>query len=147
MSRMPPKAELPCKYDIGILWKDLPLMWQSIHRKWTDIKRGFYKWADWEWKWVDTNWTWIECAVAGEIVREFGGALPLEQQLPEWLNKEEKRKKIIKLVCKIQGYDVYKSEKEVASGRKVGVRDINIIINAAKSMNINVKSPIVKFIK
>lgn len=76
--------------------------------------------------------TWDDCALITEIVESLlGGKAPEDI----WKDKE-KKKKFIKLLCKIEGKE-YKETKEVIN-RKIRISDIALVAKEVLGINIKV---------
>lgn len=77
--------------------------------------------------------TWDDCALIIEVVQALGGGYYDEKE--HWKNKE-KKKKFIKLLCKIEGKE-YKETKEVTN-RKIRISDIALVAKEVLGINIKV---------
>ena len=91
-----------------------------------------YKWNNANFAFSNNVYTWDDCALVQEIVEAIQGGLGPEEYLA---GKPEKKKKLIKLICKVQGIE-YKEEKEIQD-IKITVKDVEIL--AEKVLGINVK--------
>lgn len=100
-------------------------------------------------QWITADWTWSECAIVDEIVSTvpFGVGVDATQLIPYWLRDDdtkkslvdvEKRKRFIKLLCKVKGIE-YIESKEVKDNIKVSVDDVAIVVKAVKGVNLIVK--------
>ena len=92
------------------------------------------KWEDANFKWNDNPFTWDEVALVIEAISGPPGEgddfiHPLFDKDPE------KRKKLVKLICKVQGKTIEK-EKEIKD-YKITVKDIQLL--AEEVLGINVK--------
>ena len=76
--------------------------------------------------------TWDDCALIVEVLESLTGG-----KAPEdiWKDKE-KKKKFIKLLCKIEGKE-YKETKEVID-RKIRISDIALVAKEVLGINIKV---------
>ena len=102
------------------------------------------KWEDADFKWdlapTDTTksrYTWDDVQLVEEIVR--GGGDMDEMPWTKW--EDEKKKRLIKLICKVQGrtYKETKETKEI----KITAKDIKLL--AEKVLGIEVITENVKF--
>jgi len=107
----------------------------------------YYNWEEVDINWESLDMNWEEVGIAIDIVSRFGGGgIPTTDPLNDFLrmkevNKlpEEKKRKIIKLACKIAGEEFeYIKYKEKNEDIKVTVDHINIIINKVTKNNIKV---------
>jgi len=105
-----------------------------------------YKWGGCSVKWNLTNWTWSECQLIEEIIS--GGNQPgvdASQLMPSWIidsktqTEKEKRKRFIRLLCKIKGITAYDEEKLINEKITITVEDIKIVIKAVSGIDLNIK--------
>jgi hypothetical protein len=69
-----------------------------------------YTWDTLNLQFKNVDWTWEECQLIREAEEIISGALPqpfVEDVLGKWDN--EKKKKFIKIICKVHGYDDVKT--------------------------------------
>jgi len=104
------------------------------------LQRVPFQWGNANFAW-ETNpfpnqtknpFTWDDCALIVEVVEGLlGGKAPKDI----WKDKE-KKKKFIKLLCKIEGKE-YKETKEVIN-RKIRISDIALVAKEVLGINIKV---------
>jgi hypothetical protein len=74
------------------------------------------KWGSTDVRWKNVNWLWSECQLAEELAEQFkGGIDPREIYKEEetfWIKDVEKRKRLIRLICKVKGEPEYDESKE-----------------------------------
>tara|TARA_Y100000593_G_scaffold94251_1_gene192431 strand:- start:1305 stop:1667 length:363 start_codon:yes stop_codon:yes gene_type:complete len=100
--------------------------------KWNGISEDG---SDGDKKWGNADFTWgdyqlvVEVADVIAVPDGAGGAEKRRQKaLDQWLDKdEEKKKKLIRLICRIDGEKVYDEEKEAGTG-KVSVDKVEMLI-------------------
>ena len=95
------------------------------------------KWEDANIKWNDNPYTWDEVALVEEAVKAISGP-PGEGDdfIHPFFDKDpEKKDKLVKLICKVQGKTI-KKEKEIKD-YKITVKDIQLL--AEEVLGINVK--------
>ena len=95
------------------------------------------KWEDANIKWNDNPYTWDEVALVAEAVEAISGP-PGEGDdfIHPFFDKDpEKKDKLVKLICKVQGKTI-KKEKEIKD-YKITVKDIQLL--AEEVLGINVK--------
>jgi len=117
-----------------IKWEDADFKW-NIAPPSEDYKVGF-KASKFPYTWNDV--ALVEEAV--EAVEALGGGGVIEDDMP-WMRDEEKKKRLVKLVCKIQG-KTYKETKEIQD-YKIKVSDIKLL--AEKVLGIEVLTENIKF--
>ena len=95
------------------------------------------KWEDANIKWNDNPFTWDEVTLVVEALEAISGP-PGEGDdfIHPFFDKDsEKKKKLVKLICKVQGKTIEK-EKEIKE-YKITVKDIQLL--AEEVLGINVK--------
>ena len=115
-----------------IKWKDADFKWNAAPPS-EDYKVGF--------KPSRFPYTWNDVALVEEIVEVLeGGGGVLEDDMP-WMKDQDKKKRLVKLICKVQGKTI-KEEKEIQN-YKIKVSDIKLL--AEKVLGIEVLTENVKF--
>ena len=95
------------------------------------------KWKDADFKWNDNPHTWDEVQLVIEAIK--GG---VSEDLMPWTKfDDEKKKRLVKLICKVQGKTI-KEEKEIQD-YKIKVSDIKLL--AEKVLGIEVLTENIKF--
>ena len=115
-----------------------PIKWEEADFKWDiappseDYKAGF--------KASSFPYTWDDVALIEEVVETIhqGGGV-IEDDMP-WLKDQDKKKRLIKLICKVQGKTI-KEEKEIQN-YKIKVSDIKLL--AEKVLGIEVLTENIK---
>lgn len=103
------------------------------------------KWEDADFKWelaptspTQDRYTWDNVLL---ITEALGGGGDMEEMpWTKWGNEDEKRKKLVKLICKVQGKKIIK-EKEIKN-YKIKVSDIKML--AKEVLNIEVLTENIK---
>ena len=98
--------------------------------------------------WNMANWTWGECQLVEEILVGNPPGVDANLLRPPWADEpwdaykaseeeKKKRKRLIKLICKVKGisYDEEKTMKEF----KVTVEDVKIIVKAVANIDLDLK--------
>ncbi len=115
-----------------------PIKWEDADFKWNiappseDYKVGF--------KASSFPYTWDDVALVKEVVETLGGGGIIEDDMP-WMKNQDKKKRLIKLICKIQGKTTTE-EKEIQD-YKIKVSDIKLL--AEKVLGIEVLTENIKF--
>jgi len=90
-----------------------------------------YKWNDANFAFSSNPYTWDDVALVRQLVEAIG----VGEDPTAYLAKDlEKKKKVIKLICKVQGKE-YIEEKEIKD-YKITIKDVEIL--AEKVLGINV---------
>ena len=105
----------------------------------------YYNWEEVDINWENLDMNWEEVGIAIDVITG-GGGIPTTEPLSDFLrlksiNKlpEEKKKKIIKLACKLSGNDEeYIKYKYKSEGIIVTANHVNIIINEVTKNKIEV---------
>ena len=115
-----------------IKWKDADFKWNAAPPT-ENYKVGF--------KPSKFPYTWNDVALVEEVVETLiGGGGAIEDDMP-WVKNQEKKKRLIKLICKIQGKTI-KEEKEIQN-YKIKISDIKLL--AKKVLNIEIMTENIKF--
>ena len=98
------------------------------------------KWGDADFKWNDNPYTWDEVAIVVEAIEAIKAISGPPGEGDDFIHPlfdkdPEKRKKLVKLICKVQGKTIEK-EKEIKD-YKITVKDIQLL--AEEVLGINVK--------
>ena len=115
-----------------------PIKWEDADFKWDiappseDYKVGF--------KASSFPYTWDDVALVEEAVAALGGGGVIEDDAP-WMENQDKKKRLVKLICKVQGKTI-KEEKEIQE-YKVTVTDIKLL--SEKILCIEVITENIKF--
>lgn len=98
------------------------------------------KWGSTGVKWEDANWLWSECRLVEELEIRFRDGIDAsriyEDQL--WKQEPEKRKRLIRLICKVKGEE-YDKTKEDRDDIKITVDDIKLVVKAVAGVELKVK--------
>ena len=97
-------------------------------------------WNEANFKWNDNPHTWDEVLLVIEAVEALGGGGVIEDDMP-WMKDQDKKKRLVKLICKVQGKTI-KEEKEIQN-YKIQVSDIKLL--AEKVLGIEVLTENIKF--
>jgi len=145
--------------EICYRWGSANVKWKDAGWKWPNCvvvsppagKRICHRWGSTNIKWKDANWKWSECQLVAEIVEFLGGIdattlippwLRTPQQeieeIPYWERNKEKKKRLIKLICKVKG-EVFDESKMVRDDIKIKAEDIKLIVKSVLGIEIDVK--------
>ena len=99
-------------------------------------------WNEANFNWDNNPHTWDEVLLVIEVVEAIqqGGGGVIEDDMP-WMKNQDKKKRLIKLICKVQGKTI-KEEKEIQD-YKIKVSDIKLL--AEKVLGIEVLTENIKF--
>lgn len=89
-----------------------------------------FKWNNANFKWDSNPYTWDDCALTKEIV-DAGS------NYQEVFKDTTKKKKFIKLLCKIEGVE-YKETKEVKK-RQIRITDVALVAKEVLGVDIKVE--------
>ena len=97
-------------------------------------------WDNANFTWDNNPHTWDEVLLVIEVVESLGGGGVIEDDMT-WMKNQDKTKRLVKLICKVQGKTITK-EKEIQD-YKIKVSDIKLL--AEKVLGIEVITENIKF--
>ena len=114
-----------------------PIKWEDADFKWNaappseDYKVGF--------KPSKFPYTWNDVALVEEVVeavQEAGGSVidGIEKLEPE------KKKRFIKLICKVKGIETYSGQKTIRDDIKVSTEDVELVIKEVLGIDLTVEN-------
>ena len=115
-----------------------PIKWEDANFLWNDAKGD----ENYQTETGRLEFTWDEVFLVQLVVEAIqqGGGGVIEDDMP-WMRDEEKKKRLVKLICKVQGKTI-KEEKEIQD-YKIKVSDIKLL--AEKVLGIEVLTENIKF--
>ena len=101
---------------------------------------SIFTWNNANFTWNNNPYTWNEVVLAEEAI---GGGGSLSDSMPwtKWESDDERKKKLIKLICKVQG-KTYKETKETKN-IKITAKDIKLLVE--KVLGIEILTENIKF--
>jgi len=97
--------------------------------------------------WLEADTTWSELNEIWGLVREVVkvvGSSPYKrkERLEQFLdNDPEKKKKLIHLICRIEGVKVYDDSKEIESDIEITIENIEMLAEKVLGKTIKVENP------
>lgn len=85
--------------------------------------------------WSKANWIWSECIMVEEIEGMIHAGVNAADIYKE---DEEKKKRLIRLICKVRNYPIYDEEKEVRNDIQVNAENIELVIKAFMDIEIKI---------
>ena len=91
-------------------------------------------------KWENANFTWDQNTFTWDdvfLIQEIADAFAAGEDPTAYINKdEEKKKKFIKILCKVQGttYEEKKENKNI----KIKAKEIELVIKEVLGINVNI---------
>ena len=98
-------------------------------------------WNEANFNWDNNPHTWDEVLLVIEVVKALGGGGVIEEDMPWTQFDDEKKKRLIKLICKVQGKTI-REEKKIQN-YKIKISDIKLL--AEKVLGIEVLTENIKF--
>ena len=97
------------------------------------------KWEDADFKWNDNPHKWDEVLLVLEIVEAGGGTVEGAIRAIEDLDSE-KKKRFIKLVCKVKGIETYSGQKTIQDNIEVSIEDCNLVVKEVLGIDLTVEN-------
>lgn len=131
------------------------IAWPRANWTWSECEIVFdcIKWVNAGSLWKNANWKWSECS--GSIIPpipiiEIGlqpPGLDATTLIPQWLEepwnpyrageKDDKRKRLIRLICKINGQEY--NEEKMIKNFKVTANDIKMVVKEIAGIDLDLK--------
>ena len=96
------------------------------------------KWEDADFKWNDNPYKWDEVQLVEEVVDAIeanGGIADAIQQL-----SPEKKKRFIKLICKVKGIETYSGQKTIRDDIEVDAKDVELVVKEVLGIDLTVEN-------
>jgi len=143
-------------------WGSSKFPWPMANWKWSQCPtivppapgtRVCHSWGTANILWKNANWLWSECQLVIEIVQFLGGGVdattlippwqkqpqyPMEEEVPPWEKSKEKKKRLIKLICKVKG-ETFDESKFVRDDIKIKAKDIKLLVKSMLNIEIDVR--------
>jgi hypothetical protein len=96
------------------------------------------KWEEADFKWNDNPYKWNDVQLVEEIVEAVdagGGIVDVVDQLDP-----DKKKRFIKLICKIKGIETYSGQKTIHDDITVTAEDCELVIKEVLGIDLTVEN-------
>jgi len=96
------------------------------------------KWEDADFKWNDNPYKWDDVQLVEEVVDAIeanGGIADAIQQL-----SPEKKKRFIKLICKVKGIETYSGQKTIRDDIEVDAKDVELVVKEVLGIDLTVEN-------
>jgi hypothetical protein len=97
------------------------------------------KWDEANFKWNENPHKWDEVLLVEEIVEAGGGSIEGIIKAVDILDPE-KKKRFIKLVCKVKGIETYSGQKTIRDDIKISAEDIELVVEKVLGRSITVEN-------
>jgi len=148
--------------EVCYRWGSTNVGWKNANWRWNSCRtivppvpgrRICHRWGSCNILWKDANWLWSECQLVVEIVQFLNPGVdattlippwqrqpqyPIEETIPPWEKNKEKKKKLIKLICKVKG-ETFDESKFVRDEIKIQAKDIKLLVKSMLNIEIDVK--------
>jgi len=135
------------------LWSTANVQWQNSNWTWDDcllVRDICAVWGETDVLWKNANWKWSECtssAAPPTDILALRLGVDATTLIQPWMQEEtwtayrtsslDKRKRLIKLICKVKGQK-YDEEKEIKDF-KVTIGDIRMVVKAVSNIDLDLK--------
>jgi hypothetical protein len=98
------------------------------------------KWGYTDVLWKNANWKWSECQIADELKTIYESGIDASKIYEDdlWKKEPEKRKRLIRLICKIQNKN-YDESKEKSENIRIKVEDIKLVVKTILDIDLKIK--------
>ena len=103
------------------------------------------KWEEADFKWekaptTGTPYTWDEVLLVEQVVIESDGASGSEILWHVDQLDPEKKKRFIRLVCKVKGIETYSGQKTIRDDIEITAEDANLVIKEVLGIDLTVEN-------
>lgn len=97
------------------------------------------KWGTTDVIWSSANWLWSECQLVNDLVQQLNGGIDSSKIYDDdlWKTDTEKRKRLIRLICKIKN-ETFDESKEIKN-IKIKIDDIKLVVKTLLDIELKVK--------
>mgnify|MGYP003123160881 CR=1 FL=1 len=97
------------------------------------------KWEDANFKWDDNPHKWDEVLLVLEVVSADGAS---GQEIAYNVNQldPEKKKRFIKLICKVKGIETYSGQKTIKDNIKVTANDVRLVYKEVLGIDLAIEN-------
>ena len=96
-------------------------------------------WEDSNFLWEDNPHTWDDVQLVVSLVESRGASVPEILWQVDNLDPEKKRR-FIKLVCKVKGIETYSGQKTIRDDIKISAEDIELVVEKVLGRSITVEN-------
>jgi hypothetical protein len=114
-------------------WSDTNIQFNTMAMTWPHCKSAFvWNKSNLKWKYWNITWPDITCFAEAAVVIKKGGGL---DEFYEWQKRQdqEKRRKMVKVVCQVKG--IKYSEEHYKSNSMISVSDVRLVL---KEMGVDI---------
>ena len=97
------------------------------------------KWNEANFKWNDNPHKWDEVLLVEEVVQAAGGSVDGALRAVEQL-EPEKKKRFIKLVCKVKGIETYSGQKTIRDDIEISAEDVELVVKEVLGIDLMVEN-------
>jgi hypothetical protein len=91
-----------------------------------------------DFKWNTNPYTWDEVLLAEEVLHVITGTGNIGTSLDNL--SPDKKKRFIKLICKVKGTETYSGQKTIRDDIKVEAKDIELVIKEVLGIGLTVEN-------
>ena len=96
------------------------------------------KWNEANFKWNDNPHKWDEVLLVEEIVEAIESGASVTEAVEKL--DSEKKKRFVRLVCKIKGIETYSGQKTIRDDIKVETEDVELVIKEVLGIDLTVEN-------
>ena len=139
-------------------WGNAAVAWPNANWTWDDCQTVYecIKWGNAGALWMNANWLWSQCSSSVVPVPPVTASIFLQPPgvdantlIQPWAiepwnpyraadRDQEKKKRLIKLICKVKG-ETFEEEKEIEK-YEVSVDDVRMVVRSISGIDLDIKN-------
>jgi hypothetical protein len=96
------------------------------------------KWNEGNLIWNANPYLWNEVEIATEVIGSGGGVLGAIRRVEDL--PEEKKKRFIRLICKVKGIETYSGQKTIREDIKITAEDIKLVAKEVLGIDLTAEN-------
>ena len=99
-------------------------------------------WEDANFKWNENPYKWDEVQLVTQVVAAAASAGAGGDEIVKYVDalEPEKKKRFIKLICKVKGIETYSGQKTIRDDIKVNAEDIELVVKEVLGIDLTVEN-------
>ena len=88
--------------------------------------------------WNSNPYTWSEAELVAEVIGASGDVIEAIKKVDDL--PEDKKKRFVRLICKVKGIETYSGQKEIKEDIKITAEDIKLVAKEVLGIDLTVEN-------